>query len=223
MGGKLISEQDVIQAGRRGARSLPVEPGTIVTPSARDAAGRLGITLDPVQTSSSKGGQGNVVSYEPASRQKKAEVLALGCDHGGFPMKEALRPLLLELGYHVLDVGTHSTEACDYPDYAYAVSALVASGKASRGIMIDSVGHASAIVCNKVPGIRAVAPTTEMAAKSSREHNDANVLALGGKTLGVEVAKSLAGVWLETWFGGGRHQARLNKIRELEEKYSRRT
>jgi len=161
--------------------------------------------------------------HHPAGGPKKAEILALGADHGGFAMKELLRVFLLESGFPVADMGTHSAQPCDYPDYAYAVASMVSRGDASRGIMIDSVGIASAIVCNKVPGIRAAAPTSEFAARSSREHNDANVLTLGGKTMGIEQAKSLVSVWLETWFGGGRHQARLKKIEDLEQKFSRRS
>lgn len=224
MAQKLITESDVLQASRRGAKLILVDDRTIITPSARDAATRLNIIFG----ASGKSDEGHlkgdsIVMHHPAGGPKKAEILALGADHGGFAMKELLRVFLLESGFPVADMGTHSAQPCDYPDYAYAVASMVSRGDASRGIMIDSVGIASAIVCNKVPGIRAAAPTSEFAARSSREHNDANVLTLGGKTMGIEQAKSLVSVWLETWFGGGRHQARLKKIEDLEQKFSRRS
>jgi ribose 5-phosphate isomerase B len=148
-------------------------------------------------------------------------VIAIGSDHGGFRLKETLKQYVVELGYSVADVGTSSEEACDYPDFAYAVASMVASGQATRGIMIDGVGVASAIVANKVPGIRAVPCYDEFVAKSSREHNDANVLTLGGRIVGSELAKSIVKIWLETWFGGGRHQGRVQKIADIEQRFSK--
>ena len=152
----------------------------------------------------------------------KETVVALGSDHGGYRLKETLKGYLAELGYTVADVGTDSEEACDYPDFAYAVAAMVASGEAEKGIMIDGVGVASAIVANKVPGVRAVPCYDEFVAKSSREHNDANVLTLGGRVIGSELAKSLVRTWLDTWFGGGRHQSRVKKITDIEQRFSTR-
>lgn len=226
MGRKLITEADVVSAAKNGIRLITVEPDVIVTPAARDAASRLRITLGsaegrPVIKSSVDGV--TFVAPEDKRGPHSGTVVALGADHGGYQMKEALKKELLGLGYTVADVGTHSEEACDYPDFAYAVAAMVASGQASSGVMIDAVGVASAIVANKVPGIRAAAASTEFAAKSSREHNDANVLTLGGRVLGLEAAKSILKVWLETWFGGGRHQNRLKKISEIEEKFLKRS
>jgi len=224
MARKLITEFDVLQASRTGVKMILADDRTMITPSARDAATRLNISFGASGKSDEEQPKGDpIVMHHPAGGPKKAEILALGADHGGFAMKELLRVFLLESGFPVADMGTHSAQPCDYPDYAYAVASMVSRGDASRGIMIDSVGIASAIVCNKVPGIRAAAPTSEFAARSSREHNDANVLTLGGKTMGIEQAKSLVSVWLETWFGGGRHQARLKKIEDLEQKFSRRS
>ncbi|MCI0708503.1 MAG: ribose 5-phosphate isomerase B [Ignavibacteriae bacterium] len=136
-------------------------------------------------------------------------------------MKEQLKSFLLDAGYTVADVGTNSEQACDYPDFAFAVATLVSSGQAAKGIMVDGVGVASAMVANKVPGVRAANCTSEFAARSSREHNDANVLTLGGRVLGIESAKAITKVWLETWFGGGRHQARVQKISDIEKRYSK--
>ncbi|MGA9407965.1 MAG: ribose 5-phosphate isomerase B, partial [Bacteroidota bacterium] len=150
-----------------------------------------------------------------------SNLVVVGSDHGGFQTKEMLKKYLGGLGYRVLDVGTNSEEACDYPDYAYAVACIVAKGEAWRGIMIDATGVASSIVCNKVPGIRAAACSNEFVAQSSREHNDANVLTLGAKVLGTELVKSIVKVWLETWFGGGRHKKRVDKISDVEKRFTK--
>ncbi|MEX0602551.1 MAG: ribose 5-phosphate isomerase B [Bacteroidota bacterium] len=221
MSKRLVTESDVLDAARRGVRILPVEPGTILTPAAMDAA-----TTHGIEISASSPDKGTTTSFQgvtfldpPDARSPNATTLvALGSDHGGFQLKEQLKAFLLAQGFPVADVGTMNEAACDYPDFAYAVAALVAQGRAARGIMIDAVGIASAIAANKVPGIRAVPCWSEFVARSSREHNDANVLTLGGKVLGVEVAKAIVKTWLETWFGGGRHLTRVKKITEIEKR-----
>jgi ribose 5-phosphate isomerase B len=146
----------------------------------------------------------------------------LGADHGGYELKEKLKAQLVERGHEVGDLGTHGTAAVDYPDFAFLVAQAVSGNRAAGGnavgIMIDSIGQASAIVCNKVPGIRAVAGYDAFAVRSSREHNDANVLCLGGQVLGVGLAKSLVDEWLATPYAGGRHQARVQKITDLEKR-----
>jgi ribose 5-phosphate isomerase B len=220
----LITEADVIAAAKRGAKALSVEEGAIITPSALDAAGKLNVRLMAQPLPSVKTAFDSVSMFGPPDKQSphRETVIALGADHGGFSMKEQLKAYLLELGYSVADVGTTSEQACDYPDFAFAVATLVASGKAKSGIMVDAVGVASAMVANKVPGIRAASASNEFAARSSREHNDANVLTLGGRVLGIEAAKSIVKLWLETWFGGGRHQARVKKITDIEEQFLRR-
>jgi len=152
---------------------------------------------------------------------KNHTTIALGSDHGGYRLKEVLRKFLVEEGYAVVDVGTDSEEACDYPDFAFAVARTVASGQAARGIMIDGVGVASAIVANKVPGIRAVPCYDEFVARSSREHNNANVLTLGGRVVGSEMAKAIVRIWLETGFAGGRHEGRVSKIADIEKRFSK--
>lgn len=225
MNKKLITEADVLSAAKQGAKILPIGPETIVTPSARDAARSLGIDLTVGGTPSVTSGKTipGVTLHSPKQKHPPhtTSVIALGSDHGGFQLKDVLRNYLIELGYAVADVGTNSEDACDYPDFAYAVAALVASGQATKGIMIDGVGVASAIVANKVPGIRAVPCYTEFVARSSREHNDANVLTLGGRVIGIEAAKSIVKTWLDTWFGGGRHQVRVSKIADVEKKFHR--
>ena len=223
MAKKLITEQDVLATAKRGEKTLIVDADTILTPSAIDAA-----SLHHLQITISKGVEDSKTqdrvhaTSNNTSKPTASLVIALGSDHGGYRLKEMLKQYIGELGYSVVDVGTNSEEACDYPDFAYAVASLVASGQATRGIMIDGVGVASAIVANKVSGIRAVPCYDEFVARSSREHNDANVLTLGGRIVGSELAKSLVKVWLGTSFGGGRHQARVQKIADVEQRYSRR-
>lgn len=221
MAKKLLTEVDILEAAKRGTKSIAVAPDTIITPSARDAALRYRIefTTDVSSTLQSTSVQSvSILDPKDAKSANAATVVALGADHGGYQMKEQLKNFLHDLGYTVADVGTHSEQACDYPDFAYAVASLVSSGQASKGIMVDAVGVASAIVANKVPGVRAATGFSEFAARSSREHNDANVLTLGGRILGLEAAKAIVKIWLETWFGGGRHQGRIQKIKDIEER-----
>lgn len=144
--------------------------------------------------------------------------IALGSDHGGFPLKEELIRFLRDDGFNVKDMGTFSPESVDYPDFAEKVARAVASGDCDRGIMVDSIGIASAMAANKVRGIRA-APCWDLnSARSSREHNNANVLTLGGKVLEERLAKEIVSLWLVTPFAGGRHWPRVNKIMAIERK-----
>jgi ribose 5-phosphate isomerase B len=145
--------------------------------------------------------------------------VALGADHGGYALKETLKALLTELGYAVVDCGTHSTDPVDYPDLAYAVARLVSSGQAWRGILVDGAGIGSAMAANKVPGIRAALCYDHSSAVNSREHNDANVLTLGAGLIGPNLAKHIVQTWLATPFAGGRHQKRVDKIVEIEQRF----
>jgi ribose 5-phosphate isomerase B len=145
--------------------------------------------------------------------------VALGADHGGYALKETLKAFLVELGYWIVDCGTHSSEPVDYPDLAYAVARLVSSGEAWRGIVVDGAGIGSAIAANKVPGVRAALCYDHATALNSREHNDANVLTLGAGLIGPSLAKQIAQAWLATAFGGGRHQRRVAKITEIERRF----
>jgi ribose 5-phosphate isomerase B len=210
---KLISEQTVIDAARKGERILSIDADTIITDAAKDRAKQLGVKLGEKKHESS--------TATPAAGATKSisgsgEIIAIGSDHGGFQMKEALKPYIESLGLRVVDLGTYNEEACDYPDFAYAVARMVSLKQASRGIMVDAIGVASAMVANKVKGIRAACCVNEFSAQSSREHNDANMLTLGGRMLGTELAKSIVKTWLETGFGGGRHKKRVDKITEIE-------
>jgi ribose 5-phosphate isomerase B len=148
-------------------------------------------------------------------------VVALGADHGGYDMKEDLRAYLDELGYQVVDCGVHSTDSVDYPDFAYAVAKLVAEGRVWRGIIVDGAGIGSCMAANKVPGIRAAMCYDHATAVNSREHNDANVLTLGGVLVGRNLARQITKTWLETSFGGGRHARRVDKIMDIERRFVR--
>jgi ribose 5-phosphate isomerase B len=130
-----------------------------------------------------------------------------------------LKEFLAGLGYPVADCGTHSADAVDYPDLAYAVARLVASGQAWRGIVVDGAGIGSAMAANKVPGVRAALCYDHATAVNSREHNDANVLTLGAGLIGANLAKQIVQTWLATPFGGGRHQRRVDKIAEIEKRF----
>jgi len=145
--------------------------------------------------------------------------VALGADHGGYAMKEDLKAYLEGLGYDLVDCGTHSTDSVDYPDFAYAVARLVSEGQAWRGIIVDGAGIGSCMAANKVPGVRAAMCYDHATAVNSREHNDANVLTLGGMLLGRNLARDLVKTWLETQFGGGRHARRVNKIMDVERRF----
>lgn len=147
------------------------------------------------------------------------QVVAIGADHGGFELKEALKPDIAALGYEVVDVGTHNKEAVDYPDFAHEVARLVSAGKAWRGIMIDGAGIGSCIVANKLPGVRAGMAYDYSSALNSREHNDTNLLTLGAGLIGANLAKQIVNVWLTTPFGGGRHERRVEKILAVEKQY----
>jgi ribose 5-phosphate isomerase B len=162
------------------------------------------------------------VSTNPAPAQAQPsghKVVAIGADHGGFELKEALKADLKALGFDVQDVGTNSKEAVDYPDFAHAVAQAVSSGKAWRGIMIDGAGIGSCIVANKVPGVRAGMAYDYSSAVNSREHNDTNVLTLGAGLIGANLAKQIVKTWLTTDFAGGRHSPRVDKIKSVERKY----
>jgi ribose 5-phosphate isomerase B len=155
----------------------------------------------------------------PEQRAAKGKTVAIGADHGGYEMKEALKKDLDELGFAVLDVGTHSKEAVDYPDLALAVAQKVSQGEAWRGVVIDGAGIGSCMAANKVPGVRAAMAYDHATAVNSREHNDANVLTLGAGLIGLNLAKQILKTWLSTDFGGGRHAKRVDKIIQIEKQY----
>jgi ribose 5-phosphate isomerase B len=200
---QVVTTQDVPSSGE-----LKVLRGAIVTPSARELIASRGVRLLEV-------------SPEEMPLAVPEKTVALGADHGGYRLKETLKPLLAGLGFEVRDVGVHEEKPADYPDMALAVAELVASGAASRGILIDGAGIGSSIAANKVPGIRAALCYDKPSARNSREHNDSNVLTLGARLLTATQAEDVVRTWLATPFAGGRHQARVQKILEIEQRFSR--
>src|SRR5262245_882264 len=182
--------------------------GTLITDLAREVAASRHIEI-----------------VECESEEKLTDLLSiskrivLGADHGGYLLKEHLKNFLRESGYPVLDCGTHSQEAVDYPDLALKVALAVKSGHALWGIIVDGVGTGSCIVANKVPGIRVVDCYDSLTARNSREHNDANILTLGGQVLSLDQATLIVSTWLSTAFAGGRHQRRVAKIEQAEQQF----
>lgn len=214
--GKLLTEEDVLRAAAHEVREIVVPPGVLVTPLARDTLKEKEIALIP--SSSIHRGES-----ENGSREANSEdngIIALGADHGGYEMKEAIKRALQEQGRTIRDFGAFSSESADYPDFALKVAEAVADGACHTGIMVDGAGFASAMVANKVPGILAATCWDLFTARLAREHVGANVLTLGGKVIGSALALEMVNVWLETPFAGGRHQRRTDKIWKVEEKYA---
>lgn len=149
------------------------------------------------------------------------ESIAIGADHGGFRLKERLAFRLKEQGHDVIDCGTDSQESVDYPDFARAVAERVADGSARWGIVVDGAGIGSAMVANKVPGVRAALCYDVSSARNSREHNHANVLTLGSGLIGENLAWQIVEAWLDTPWGEGRHARRVAMIDEIEQNYTR--
>lgn len=152
------------------------------------------------------------VVREVMARRHQGMSVAIASDHGGFELKARLRESLEAKGYAVLDLGCHSKEACDYPDFAKAVAQSVLRGTSEMGIMIDGAGIGSSIVCNRFPGIRAALCYDMKTILNSRQHNNANVLTLGAGTNSPEVVEEMVLTWLNTPFEGGRHQRRVDKM-----------
>lgn len=142
--------------------------------------------------------------------------LAIGSDHGGYELKEILKDYIRkEFQYEIIDFGTHSSDAVDYPDFAFLVAAAVAQGDCPQGIILDGAGLGSSMVANKLPGIRAAVCNDLFAARNSKAHNKANILTLGARIVGDMLAKEIVKVWLTTPFEA-RHQKRIDKIIRLE-------
>ncbi len=142
--------------------------------------------------------------------------IAIGSDHAGYRLKGEVAALAKKLGNDVLDLGTHSEESVDYPDFAVKVAQAVSRGEAGLGILVCGTGLGMAIAANKVRGIRAVTCGDTFSARASRQHNDANVLCVGARVTGGGLALDIVRVWLESEFQGGRHQRRVSKITEIE-------
>jgi ribose 5-phosphate isomerase B len=146
-------------------------------------------------------------------------MIALGADHAGWQLKEEIKAWLLDRNAELLDVGTHSPDPVDYPDYAEQVAEAVAAGKVARGVLVCGTGIGMAMAANKVPGVRAAFCPDLFTARMSREHNDANVLALGGRLTGRELALEIVEMWLRADFQGGRHARRVGKLIEIGQRH----
>lgn len=147
--------------------------------------------------------------------------IAIGSDHGGFELKQKIISFLEENNFDFKDFGTYDAASVDYPDYALQVAEAIAQGDYDRGILVCGTGIGIGIAANKVPGIRAALCNDTFSARASREHNDANILTIGERVVGPGLALDIVKIWLESEFTGGRHSKRLDKIRAIEEKYSK--
>jgi ribose 5-phosphate isomerase B len=201
---KTVITEDDVRGLEEGAR-LRVAEGARLTPLAADIVRERRIEL---------------VRRVPRRGSRAAKLVAVGADHGGFPMKEELKKFLAELGHRVQDFGTNSEEAVDYPDFAHAVARAVADGAADVGIIIDGAGVGSCMTANKVPGVRAAACYSAAVARNSREHNDANVLTLGSKAVTGAEMRDIVQAWLSTEISEERHRKRVAKIMAVERQYA---
>jgi ribose 5-phosphate isomerase B len=201
----VVTERDVRAAAKVGRLVLPAH--AIVTPAARELARRLGVALESAERGATSGEHEMGRSQPGAGSRDQQEktTVAIGADHGGFHLKEALKPAIAELGCGV-DVGCYSPDSVDYPVFAAQVADRVACGDAQFGVMIDGAGLGSAMVANKIPGVRAALCYDLTTAQNAREHNNANVLTLGGTLIGERLAS-------ET---GGRHARRVAMIDALD-------
>ena len=200
---KTVITEDDVRGLPDGAR-LRVAEGARLTPLAADIVRERRIEL---------------VRRVPRRGSRAEKIVAVGADHGGFPLKEELKGLLAELGHRVRDFGTNSTEAVDYPDFAHAVARAVSEGEADLGIVIDGAGVGSAMTANKVPGVRAAACYSVKVAVNSREHNDANVLTLGSGTVTPDEMRDIVRAWLSADLTEDRHKRRVAKIDAVERQY----
>jgi ribose 5-phosphate isomerase B len=144
--------------------------------------------------------------------------IAIGSDHAGYDVKETIKEQLVGLGYEVDDLGTHSTDAVDYPDFGRAVAESVANGRSDRGVLVCGSGIGMSMVANKVPGVRAALVWSEEAARLAREHNDANVLVLGARLTPPDTLGGIVRAFFAAEFAGGRHEQRVAKLKELDQK-----
>ncbi len=202
---KMVITEDDVRGLEQGA-VLRIAEGARLTPLAADIVNERKI---------------EIIRRVPRRGSKTSRMIAVGADHGGFRMKEELKAFLNEAGHRVHDFGTVSEDAVDYPDFAHAVARAVADGSAELGIIIDGAGVGSAITANKIPGVRAAACYTTALARNSREHNDANVLTLGSKTITSAEMREIVNAWLNTEISEDRHRKRVSKIEAIERQYQR--
>ncbi len=195
----VITGEDVLAVPE--GSEIQTSPGALITPWARELADTRRVRLVTTVAAQAK------------------RLVAIGADHGGYPLKEELKRELSRLGHAFRDVGTFSTDAVDYPDIALAVAQAVRSGEARFGILVDGAGIGSAMAANKVPGVRAALCVDPSAARNAREHNDANVLTLGAKFVDAARAAEIVAAFLSTECTEERHVRRVLKIRAIEAHY----
>ena len=206
---QLISRETLRGAGT--IREYLYDPDrTLITAEAREYACQKGIRLISRQDTD------RVRLASTRAADSTESDLVIGSDHGGFRLKEILKARLQQQGFRVHDVGCWSEEAVDYPDYAHQVAQSVGRGEATRGVMVDAIGVASAMVANRVPGVRAAACQIRDAVVSARRHNDANFLSIGATVLQEDAALEMLDLFLREPFDGGRHLTRVEKINRLD-------
>ena len=217
----LITESDIVSLIQKGEKTLYIDSNTLITPAAKDKLNEQKINIVTNNEQEKQGTPKNINNNTNLRRKVNGNLrVVLGSDHTGYAAKEYVKKFLPELGsITILDVGTNSEESCDYPDFAFEAAKKVALREADFGIIFDATGIPSAITANKVPGIRAATCYNEFSTRSAREHNNANVLVLGAKSLGIETIKSILQVWFSSDFLGDRHQRRLDKISEIEKHF----
>lgn len=213
---RVITESEVLKLYKEGARTFPVGEDDIFTPLAKDKLKELKIKLVKKVPAIQIDGS----SQDPV-KSKRTNKVSIGGDHTGFKIKNVISKILVGKGYEIIDVGTYDENACDYPDFAFSAAMKVKNGEVDFAVLVDATGIPSAITANKIPGIRACTCYNEFSARSGREHNNGNVLVMGARTLGEETIKSILEVWLNTPFGGERHQRRLDKITAIEKEFSK--
>jgi ribose 5-phosphate isomerase B len=213
---RVITESEVIKLYKDGGRTFPLGDDDLFTPLAKDKLKELKIKIVKKVPAFEIEGS----SQDPV-KSKRTNKISLGSDHTGFKIKNLISKILVGKGFEIIDVGTYDENACDYPDFAFSSAMKVKNGETDFAILIDATGIPSAITANKIPGIRACTCYNEFSARSAREHNNGNVLVMGAKSLGEETIKSILEVWLNTPFGGERHQRRLDKITAIEKEFSK--
>jgi len=208
---KVITELDILELEKQGIKVLVKTKNTIITPLALDRLRSSKFTIVEKEEIHSE-----QINQSININQTSVKRIIIGSDHTGFKFKNTLQKYLIEKGYLVTDAGTFDEKPCDYPDSAKIVARSVSNRENDFGILIDATGIPSAIAANKINGIRAATCYNAFSARSSRAHNDANILVVGSRALGEETIKLIVDEWLSTQFEGGRHQKRLDKINDLE-------
>jgi len=208
---KVITEREILELEKQGTKVLIKTKDTIITPLALDRIRSSKFAIVEKEEIHSE-----QIDQSINNNQTSVKRIIIGSDHTGFRLKNTLLKYLIEKGYLVTDAGTFDEKSCDYPDYAKIVAKSVTNGENDFGLLVDATGIPSAIAANKVKRIRAATCYDTFSARSSRAHNNANILVIGARALGEETIKIIVDEWLSTQFEGGRHQKRLDKISDIE-------